>query len=118
LERHTGSKGGFLFDGSMRNESPPFEQKPSLRTKTLPSKDCWRDALAESLQDRTCTSSVRPAGVADPGYNCRCDVALNHAKNGTKIKTEITIMKRIKIKTKIKIRRNSRRVYDRGTPAD
>ena len=39
-------------------------------------------------------------------------------KNGTKIKTEITIMKRIKIKTKIKIRRNSKRDYDRGNPAN
>ena len=43
---------------------------------------------------------------------------MRYAENGTKIKTEITIMKRMKIKTKIKIRRNSRRDYDRSHPAD
>ena len=35
---------GLNFEGGTRNQGPPFEPKPSLRTKTLPSKDSSRYA--------------------------------------------------------------------------
>ena len=64
----------------------------------------------------TADSSGRPLGDADRHDETYAGVTSvsTIAKNGTKIKTEITIMKRIKIKTKIKIRRKSKRDSDPG----